>query len=610
MASFTEAKNRILAKTPLDALIGEHVKLDKRSGKRMACCPFHAEKTPSFYVYDDHYHCFGCSAHGDAISFVQHVQGLGFVESLRWLGKKYQIDTPELDRTSGQIKQWQKEASNSKLLLLAQDFFQSQLHQPEAAEIKAYLLDRGFSENSIKEFGFGYAPNMPNALQKYLLTHKADRNQLESTSLITVYQGKSYDFFRHRLTIPIHDTHGKIIAFGGRAVGSQRQKYKNSRYDKSLILFGLNHARTKMRSKGRAIIVEGYLDALQLRQRGFEETVACQGTALTKDHLRSLKSATKRVYLLFDGDKAGQAASLKTIQIALDFPELSFHVASLPEGEDPDSFVQSQGPEKLEQVLESAEDLLSYGIKQKLQDTHETAIPTLISEEFVPWLKTVSDQIKLNFLAQKISSLTGVPSQTIVNSVKHKLSPLNGASDSFSSPSRTIAEHANEPLTKSQISPRLEGITYELCGHLYFSGPEDVAVEELRAFIKTELKCDQLWLLFVEELLNCLSKGRSPVEESLSSWTSGHSHDIMSLVQRLQQSKHAFVCENRQKQLARIQLVQRKMNLSKVIESLKSELGRVSVTTPSGKNQWQTILMEISKLDLKTAQISSELRSM
>ena len=307
MTDLNHLKQQILAKTPLDQLIGEQVTLQSRAGKKMGCCPFHAEKTPSFYLYDDHYHCFGCGAHGDAISYVRHAQGLGFIESLKWLANRCGVDTSELDRSKKDMHRWQESARKTRVLAEAQQYFTRCLREPQGAEARAYLEKRGFPETFWDVNGFGYSPDSGDALISHLKGLGYSMSEMEDVSLANSFRGRSFDFFRHRVMVPIRDVQGRLIAFGGRALSNdQQQKYKNSRYDKGSVLFGLDHARKIARSRQRAIVVEGYLDALKMRMSGFPETVACQGTALTPEHLRSLRSATSEVVLLFDGDKAGQ----------------------------------------------------------------------------------------------------------------------------------------------------------------------------------------------------------------------------------------------------------------------------------------------------------------
>ena len=210
------------------------------------------------------------------------------------------------------------------------------------------------------------------------------------------------------MILPIFDLHGRITAFAGRNLGTEGVKYKNSRYDKSKLLFGLNHARKGIQKKKRAIVVEGYFDAMQLWNCGLSETVACQGTALTKEHMKSLSALTTEVILLFDGDDAGRKASLKLVGDALKVGGLSLQLAFLPEGEDPDSFVRKYGREKIEDLLSKSRSLTEVAIEQCLREENEQRYPEVIRKKFFPWLEKITDPIEKAYLIKKIANYSGV----------------------------------------------------------------------------------------------------------------------------------------------------------------------------------------------------------
>ena len=585
MANIDTLKTRILAKVPLDALIGEYVRFEKRAGRNTACCPFHAEKTPSFYLYDDHYHCFGCGAHGDAISFAQHQQGLGFIEALKWLGNKYSIETSELERSNKNFKEWKNSAKKSQILLHAQEYFVKNFLSKLGEESRNYLKRRGFSEELLAETGFGYAPDRSQDLVHHLAKSGYSIKDLEEVSLASVFQGRAYDFFRHRITVPIRDVQGRIIAFGGRALGQQPQKYKNSRYDKGLILFGLDQARKAMRATGRGIVVEGYFDALKMHQFGFNECVACQGTALTVEHLRSLKSAASEIYLLFDGDQAGRQASLKLVEQSLGFPELRFKVALLPENEDPDSFLTSSGPKELEKLLRESRNLIDFAIQDKIKHSHGAALPSLINRQFVPWLSQIKDRVERSFLAEKIANLTGIDPEVIKAAIAGK---------SKNSNNNKIIPKKQEQISAlvdegHKLEP-LKNLYFELIGHLYYSSPEDqLDLDHLQRFIKNDLILDEVWLYFTDELLDCLRAGKKPADQDLGSWTCTASLGVLALVQKFQNLKLAFKVENRKKILQRLMLYERQNKIKNTITSIKDDMSLSRAHGQAEEGEWQRL---------------------
>jgi DNA primase len=472
--SLTEAKNLILAQSSLATLIGEAVTLHKQSGKLVGCCPFHGEKTASFYVYDDHYHCYGCGAHGDAITFVRKKYGLNYVPSLRWLADKYGINVSSLEQSAEDINRLKLQAQQGKILLAAQQFFVSQLwkddgRHEEGKDARRYFHERGFDEDVCRSFGFGLAPNAEHALHKHLHALGFHDVDLEQASLVTTYNSRSFDFFRHRVIVPIHDAYGRIIAFGGRTLGGATQKYKNSRYNKGAVLFARHRARQAMGQKHRALVVEGYFDALQLHLHGFEETVACQGTALTQEHLQQLNAATKEVYLVFDGDSPGRQASLKIISLALNFPELQFKVVELPKDEDPDVLVRRGGSQALQSLIAAAQDLIFFGIQSKLQGAAPTAIPHLIHEEFIPWLASIPQPIKQSYLCRKISELSGVQERIISQELAAHSKRLGKASSPSASAAPLVRVTPRTTPQTAHSSAPLPPLVYELIGHLYFA---------------------------------------------------------------------------------------------------------------------------------------------
>jgi len=283
--SLDEVKQRIKARVPLDQLIGETVTLVRRGANIMACCPFHNEKTPSFHVYGDgHYYCYGCKENGDAITFVRKTREMTFIESLKFLASKYGVEAPELEESDLIKRRRGEQTALSQMMAAAQDLYTTELRSERGNAARAYLKERGFTDDNILKFGFGLTPEEGFGLVKNLraLGFREDDMIRASLAGVSAKSGRPYDFFRERLMIPIRDPHGRVIAFGGRTMVGDPAKYKNSGstplFDKSGVLFGLDQARDAIKDKRQAIIVEGYMDTLCLWQAGIHEVVACMGT--------------------------------------------------------------------------------------------------------------------------------------------------------------------------------------------------------------------------------------------------------------------------------------------------------------------------------------------
>lgn len=600
MLPIQDVKAKILQQTPLSTLIAHRVEISRRGPKQIGLCPFHAEKTPSFHIFDDHYHCFGCGAHGDAISWVQHFEGLGFIDALKWLGNKFGVDVSDLERSADQLRELKKNARRQEIMALAQEFFVTILASPEGDQSRRYLQERGFSEEKIKEFGFGFASHAPAKLLNSLLAKNYRISEINECSLIAKWEGRYCDFFRGRITIPIKDPHGKIIAFGGRTLIDGAQKYKNSKYDKSSILFGMDSARAQMRNRMRAVVVEGYLDALQLWQHGLGEAVACQGTALTAEHVRQLAAATGLVYLLFDGDKAGRQASLKVLPHALKTPNLTFKVVNLPEGEDPDSLVKAKGADYLEELFKSAQDLISFSIEQKLKNSSATSIPEILKQDIFPWLSHISDQLTQDYLLHQISQKTGINPFILRQELKLTTSPQS--QEKVATKKFDQNKEIPPPLTPLSLSP----LVFELMGHLYFANPGELDLEEIKKFIQFELEEDP----FVAKALNelCLKLAQDIGQTfKVETHTFLNSPQLANIINDIESKRRAFQTDKRQKLLTRLQLLYKQNKIKQTMSALKSQLS-LSRIKDSKNEAWLEIAKMINDLNRKLQQINNQIQ--
>jgi DNA primase len=366
--------DELRARVLLSAVVAPSVKLIKAGREFKACCPFHDEKTPSFYVNDEKhfYHCFGCGAHGDAIRFLTDARGLPFMDAVKELAGKAGMEVPAADPKMREKAE--RSAGLYDVTEAAQRWFVEQLDGVEGGPARAYLKERGISEATRKKFGFGFAPDSRGKLKNALETHGIDK-LVEAGLLIkpddgpepdggNVKKREPYDRFRGRLTYPIRDARGRTIAFSARILGPGEPKYLNSPdtplFDKGRTLFNLDLAGPASRKAGRILIVEGQMDAIALDQAGIGEVVAPLGTALTEHQLERLWRLEPGPICCFDGDAAGQKAAVRAALRALPHlsPERTMRFVALPAGQDPDDVVRSGGKAAFEALLELSEPLV------------------------------------------------------------------------------------------------------------------------------------------------------------------------------------------------------------------------------------------------------------
>jgi len=356
-ARFTD---ELRARTPLAAVIGRRVRL-ARSGKQWkGNCPFHGEKSPSFYVYDDHYHCFGCGAHGDAISFVMQSQSVAFMDAVTQLAAEAGLDVPQPSPEAAETERRRLDVVG--VLQAAQHHFQRRLGLPEGRTARDYLLGRGLTEDTISRFGLGWCGDRGGLISE-MGRQGIELSQLEDAGLVRRDDetARSFEFFSNRVMFPIRDRRGAIISFGGRILGAGQPKYVNGPetavFAKRRTLFGLDGARDAVRGGGTLVVVEGYMDVIVAAQAGFAGAVAPLGTALTNEHLEELWRMSPCPVLCFDGDAAGSRAAARAMELALPLltAERSLKFAALDAGEDPDSLVRKRGSAAFQAVLDAAQ---------------------------------------------------------------------------------------------------------------------------------------------------------------------------------------------------------------------------------------------------------------
>jgi len=363
MALPPEFLDELRARTPLPAVIGRRVRLARSGRQWKGCCPFHGEKTPSFYVYDDHYHCFGCGVHGDAITFVMQSQGASFPEAVEQLAAEagMQVPTPSPEAAEAE----KRRLDLAGVLDAAAASYQRRLFLPEGKEARDYLTRRGLPDETIRRYGLGWSGEGRGAVAADLARDNVTTEQLVESGLMRRDDetGRVFDLFFNRVMFPIRDRRGRTISFGGRIMGDGQPKYVNGPetelFSKRRTLYGLDLAREAVRRGGTLVVVEGYMDVIALGQAGFDAAVAPLGTALTEEQLSELWRLSPAPVLCFDGDAAGARAAARAAELALPMlaPERTLRLISLSSGDDPDSFVRAQGARAFQTMLDGARPL-------------------------------------------------------------------------------------------------------------------------------------------------------------------------------------------------------------------------------------------------------------
>jgi DNA primase len=370
---------QILGRIDVLDIVGSFVKLKRRGANYLGLCPFHHEKTPSFTVSPakEIFKCFGCGKSGNSISFLMEHEKLSYVEALKWLAARYQIEVEE-SQVSPE-KKLEQQTSESLLIInqFARDYFTRQLWETEEGKNigLSYLKERGFTEDVIKKFQIGYAPDKRDGFASEAIAGKYNPELLLKAGLIADRNGQYADNYRDRIIFPIHNNNGKVIGFGARQIKKNEKSPKyintpeNELYVKSMLLYGTYFARHAIDKADECLLVEGYTDVVSLHQAGIENVVASGGTALTQDQLRLIKKYTRNLTIIYDGDAAGIKAAMRGLDMALE-ERLSVKLVLIPDKEDPDSYVKKLGANAFKDfILQNKKDFILFQIETALKET-------------------------------------------------------------------------------------------------------------------------------------------------------------------------------------------------------------------------------------------------
>ena len=413
-------------------VIGDYVSLKKKGANLWACCPFHGEKSPSFSVSPAKgiYKCFGCGKAGDSIRFIMDIEGLGYGEALRHLAKKYGIEIQETVMTDEQLQSQNERESLLIVLNYAKNYYQNNLFKHDEGQSIGYpyFKERGFSDKTINTFELGYSLESWDAFTREALKNGYSLEVLEKAGLTIVKdneqsnQNKSFDRFRNRVTFPIHNVAGKVIAFGARILKADKTqaKYLNSPetevYHKSNVLYGIFQAKNAIRTTDVCYLVEGYTDVISLHQAGIENVVASSGTSLTIEQIRLIGRFTQNITVLYDGDTAGIKASLRGMDMILE-EGLNVKLVEFPEGEDPDSYVQKIGSENfLKHIRENATDFITFKAELSLKEAGNDPFKRAeLIKDMVGSISKIPDSIKRSIFFQKTASLMQIDEQLLIS---------------------------------------------------------------------------------------------------------------------------------------------------------------------------------------------------
>jgi DNA primase len=426
--------DRIYSSVDIIDVVGDYVSLKRRGANYLGLCPFHNEKTPSFTVSPSKgiYKCFGCGKGGNSVNFIMEQEGLSYVEALKSLAKRYNIEVEEKEPTKEDI---QKRDQRESMLILSQhaaDWFAKQLFETdEGRKIGlSYFKERGFTENTIQKFGLGYSPAKRDAFTQAAMKNGFKLDYLSGTGLTIVKEDRKFDRFAERVMFPIHGLSGQVIAFGGRIMrkDTKMAKYLNSPeseiYHKSKVLYGIYQARKAITQQDSCILVEGYTDVISLNQAGIENVVASSGTSLTPDQVKLIKRFTSELTILYDGDPAGIKASLRGIDIVLE-EEMNVKICLLPEGEDPDSFAKANGAQAVTDfIAQNAVDFIQFKTKVLLKDAGNDPIKkAAVVNDIVQSIAIIPDGIVRSIYLKNTAALVDMEEKilyTEVNKVRRR----------------------------------------------------------------------------------------------------------------------------------------------------------------------------------------------
>ena len=501
--------DRIYAAADIVEVINDYVTLKKKGVNYQACCPFHNEKTPSFVVSPSKglYKCFGCGKGGNAVSFVMEHENITYPEALKIVAKKYGIEVKEREETEEDKVRNNNRESMFMLNSWVADYFVNTLHNTDegiSVGLSYFRQQRGFSESTIKKFGLGFCPSAGDKMSQDAMRAGYKEEFLLSTglSLKRESDGSLYDRFRERVMFPVHNVSGRIVAFGGRTLRTDKKvaKYQNSPeseiYSKKNEIYGLFFAKKSIQQQNYAIMVEGYTDVISMHQSGVENVVASSGTSLTTEQIRLLSRFTKNITVMYDGDGAGQKASLRGIDMILK-EGLNVRVVLLPVEHDPDSFARSHSAEEVrEYIKQNSKDFISYKAELLLSDAGNDPIKrSEVIRDMVQSIAEIPDSIQRSLYIKECSHLMNMGEDLLATEVaKYRVNSVGDkeASEFIQREGRRYWNKRENEAPQSEegehfgnltVGSSLESIERELIYYLVVHGTKNYEFREGRKII-------------------------------------------------------------------------------------------------------------------------------
>lgn len=447
----------ILDATRIEEVVEDFVTLRKRGINLLGLCPFHNEKTPSFNVNPTRniFKCFGCGKGGDAVTFLMEHESVSYPDALRWLARKYNIELQEIERSPEQMAEQQYTDS----LYIVNDFalkhFQDQLFDTDEGKSVAlsYFKQRGLREETIRSFGLGYAPDQRDLMLKHAAMQGHSIELLKKIGLCS--PDGTRDFFRGRVMFTIHNMSGKVAAFAGRTMSTDKTipKYVNSPetdiYVKNKILYGAFQAKKAIRQLDECILVEGYMDVISLYQAGIENVVSSSGTSLTEGQLQLIKRNTANLKILYDGDPAGIKAALRGLDLALE-QDMNVRIVLLPDGEDPDSYVQKYGGDAFrEYANKESKDFILFKAQLLLEETKGDPIKkSALVKDIVASIAKIPDPIKRSLYLKECSALLEVDETALISEINKLITTALKKKADKDARSPSAASDSAEPAPK------------------------------------------------------------------------------------------------------------------------------------------------------------------
>ncbi|MFW5736315.1 MAG: DNA primase [Halanaerobium sp.] len=409
-------------------LISDYLELKKSGNRYKGLCPFHSEKTPSFFVNPDNnfYHCFGCGAGGDAINFVMEIENLTFIESIKMLAERSGMELPDLSDQQRQLyKEREKIFSLNRLTARFYNYLLTDTNMGQ--EALQYLYERGFDDQDIKKFSLGFAADEWQLLLNFLQKKGFSIHLIKKAGLISEGKNNShYDKFRNRVIFPIFNNRGEVIAFGGRILNSEDSygpKYLNSPetpiFSKKKNLYGLHLAKDSIREQNSCIIMEGYTDVIQAHKNGFENSIASLGTAFTEEQAKLIKRYAESAYIAYDADTAGNKATLRGLDI-LSNTGINVKVIQLEEGSDPDQLLKNEGAEVFNDFIENAVNLIDFKINMiiKNKKLSEPGVRKKVLRSIVELLTDVKDNLEREIYIERAAAKTNFKAEVLAEEVE------------------------------------------------------------------------------------------------------------------------------------------------------------------------------------------------